>query len=57
MKMFVGQIPRDWYEDDCRQLLEPYGEIYAINILKDKETKKSKGMSVQVSGLFCFCHL
>ncbi|KAH7644145.1 cugbp elav-like family member 2 isoform x3 [Dermatophagoides farinae] len=41
--MFVGQIPRDWYEDDCRQLLEPYGEIYAINILKDKETKKSKG--------------
>lgn len=43
MKMFVGQIPRDWCEDDCRRLLEQYGEIYAINILKDKETKKSKG--------------
>ena len=43
MKMFVGQIPKDWSEDDCRKLLEPYGPIYAINLLRDKETKQSKG--------------
>lgn len=43
MKMFVGQIPKDWTEEDCRKLLEPYGSIHSLNILKDKDTKKSKG--------------
>lgn len=43
MKMFVGQIPRDWSENECRQLLEPFGDIYSINLLKEKDTKKSKG--------------
>lgn len=43
MKMFVGQIPKCWTEFECRQLLEPYGQIYALNILKDKDSKKSKG--------------
>lgn len=51
MKMFVGQIPKDWNEDDCRKLLEPYGEIYSINILRDKETKKSKGKG----WILCWC--
>ncbi|XP_054159078.1 CUGBP Elav-like family member 2 isoform X2 [Oppia nitens] len=43
MKMFVGQIPRDWTETDCHRLLEPFGDIYGINLLKDKRTNKSKG--------------
>lgn len=46
LKMFIGQIPKDWTETECRQLLEPYGPIYALNILKDKDSKKSKGTVV-----------
>jgi hypothetical protein len=44
LKMFVGQIPRDWKEADCRTLLEQFGDIYAINLLRDKKTSKSKGI-------------
>lgn len=43
MKMFVGQIPKEWTETECRQLLQEFGEIYSINLLKDKRTAKSKG--------------
>jgi hypothetical protein len=44
LKMFVGQIPRDWKEADCRRLLEQFGDIYALNLLRDKKTSKSKGI-------------
>ncbi|CAG2163807.1 unnamed protein product [Oppiella nova] len=42
MKMFVGQIPRDWTETECQKLLEQFGDIHSINLLRDKRTAKSK---------------
>uniref|UniRef100_A0A3Q3A5G1 RRM domain-containing protein n=1 Tax=Kryptolebias marmoratus TaxID=37003 RepID=A0A3Q3A5G1_KRYMA len=36
IKMFVGQIPRSWSEEQLRELFEPYGAIYEINILRDR---------------------
>ncbi|ULU09073.1 hypothetical protein L5515_016018 [Caenorhabditis briggsae] len=43
IKMFVGQIPRQWNEVDCRRLFEQYGSVYSCNILRDKSTQTSKG--------------
>lgn len=43
IKMFVGQIPRDWTEKECRSLFEPFGEVYSLNILKDKTNGVSRG--------------
>ena len=43
IKMFVGQIPRDWSELECRSLFEQFGDIYSLNVLKDKSTGLSKG--------------
>ncbi|KAF1767848.1 hypothetical protein GCK72_007807 [Caenorhabditis remanei] len=43
IKMFVGQIPRQWNEVDCRRLFEAYGSVYSCNILRDKSTQTSKG--------------
>ncbi|XP_074599334.1 CUGBP Elav-like family member 2 isoform X2 [Brevipalpus obovatus] len=43
IKMFVGQIPRDWDETNCRNLLEEYGDIHSLNILRDKKTAVSRG--------------
>lgn len=40
--MFVGQIPREWSEDEVRVLFEPFGEIFALNLLRDKQTRISK---------------
>uniref|UniRef100_A0A914WYD8 RRM domain-containing protein n=1 Tax=Plectus sambesii TaxID=2011161 RepID=A0A914WYD8_9BILA len=43
IKMFVGQIPRSWGEDQCRQLFEQYGPVHQLNVLRDKTTQTSKG--------------
>ncbi|VDD93884.1 unnamed protein product [Enterobius vermicularis] len=41
--MFVGQIPRSWGEDECRELLEQFGSVYQLNVLRDKATQASRG--------------
>ncbi|XP_051997729.1 CUGBP Elav-like family member 1 isoform X6 [Xyrauchen texanus] len=45
IKMFVGQIPRMWSEDQLRELFEPYGSVYEINVLRDRSQNppQSKG--------------
>lgn len=43
IKMFVGQIPRDWTEYECRELLSEFGEIYSLHVLRDKKTSISRG--------------
>ncbi|XP_076045922.1 bruno 1 isoform X10 [Oratosquilla oratoria] len=43
IKMFVGQIPRSMDEADLKKMFEDYGEVYQINVLRDKVTGQSKG--------------
>ena len=43
IKMFVGQLPRSFTEDDVHKLFEDFGLIYQINMLRDKSTGHSKG--------------
>uniref|UniRef100_A0A0N5AL45 CUGBP Elav-like family member 2 n=1 Tax=Syphacia muris TaxID=451379 RepID=A0A0N5AL45_9BILA len=43
IKMFVGQIPRSWGEDECLELFEKYGPVYQLNVLRDKTTQASRG--------------
>lgn len=48
IKMFVGQIPRSWSEKELKELFEPYGAVYQINVLRDRSQNppQSKGMVV-----------
>lgn len=44
IKMFVGQIPKDWSETECRDLLfSAFGDIHSLRVLRDKETGQSRG--------------
>ncbi|XP_030073081.1 CUGBP Elav-like family member 2 isoform X3 [Microcaecilia unicolor] len=45
IKMFVGQIPRSWSEKELKELFEPYGAVYQINVLRDRSQSppQSKG--------------
>lgn len=44
LKMFVGQIPRDWSEVYCRHLLLEFDvRIKEVNVLRDKKTGISRG--------------
>lgn len=49
IKMFVGQIPRSWSEKELKELFEPYGAVYQINILRDRSQNppQSKGTARQ----------
>uniref|UniRef100_A0A1A9WZM4 RRM domain-containing protein n=1 Tax=Glossina brevipalpis TaxID=37001 RepID=A0A1A9WZM4_9MUSC len=45
IKMFVGQVPKSWDEPKLRALFEQYGRIHTLNILRDKVTMMSRGLS------------
>jgi RNA recognition motif-containing protein len=55
IKMFVGQLPRTFTEEDCRKVFEEFGPIHSINILRDKVSGQGKGKQTFFSsrqGLF-----
>ena len=43
IKMFVGQIPRFMSEADIKKIFEEFGQVYQLNILRDKQSGESKG--------------
>ena len=43
IKLFVGQIPKTWEEEDIREILEPHGSIRELTVLKDKLSGTHKG--------------
>ena len=45
IKLFVGQVPSSWEEKDLRPVMEVFGQISDMIILKDKLSGISKGQS------------
>jgi len=43
IKLFVGQVPREWSESDLKTIFEPFGEIHSLNLLQDKASGQHKG--------------
>lgn len=43
IKMFVGQIPKNWDEVKLKEFFEQFGPVYHLNILKDKQNETSRG--------------
>ena len=43
IKLFIGQIPKTWEEEEIREILEPHGSIRELTILKDKISGTHKG--------------
>lgn len=43
IKLFVGQIPKDYGEPQVRELLEQFGPITDVTIIKDRVTDVPKG--------------
>ncbi len=43
MNIYVGNLSYDAAEDDLRQAFESYGEVVSVNIIKNKNTGRSRG--------------
>lgn len=43
MKLFVGNLPKEYTEDDLVQLLSEFGTPSNAKIIKDRETGQSRG--------------
>ena len=43
IKLFVGQIPRTWDETELREILEPFGAIQELTVLRDRMSGTHKG--------------
>jgi RNA recognition motif-containing protein len=43
MNIYVGNIPRETTESDVRDAFEQFGEVSAVNLIKDKFTNTLKG--------------
>ncbi len=43
MNIYIGNLNYRVREDDLRQVMEEYGAVDSVKIIKDRETGKSKG--------------
>lgn len=48
VKLFVGQIPKTWEEESIRPVMEEYGTVKDIKIIRDKVTNAHRGMAYLV---------
>ncbi len=43
IKLFIGQVPKNYEEQDLTNILEPFGPIHELCIHKDKATNAHRG--------------
>ncbi len=45
VNLYVGNLSFNATEDDIQQAFAPYGEVASVNIIKDRETGRSRGFA------------
>jgi RNA recognition motif-containing protein len=42
-RIYVGNLPYTFREEEIAQLFAPYGEVYEVRLITDRDTRQSKG--------------
>lgn len=45
IKLHVGNLPFTATEDDVRELLERFGQVYSVHLVQDRKTGSSRGFA------------
>lgn len=45
MNMYVGNLSYNVKESDLRQVMEEYGVVESVNLITDRESRRSKGFA------------
>lgn len=45
MRLYVGNVPFSTTDEELHALFEPYGEIVSANVIRDRETDRSRGFA------------
>ena len=48
VQIFLGGLPYHFSEEQCRQLLEPFGDLRSFELVRDREKGESKGYGFAV---------
>ena len=48
VQIFLGGLPYHFSEEQCRQLLEPFGDLQSFELVRDREKGESKGYGFAV---------
>jgi RNA recognition motif-containing protein len=43
IRIYVGNLPYTFREEEIAQLFAPYGEIHDVRLITDRDTRQSKG--------------
>ena len=43
VKLFIGQVPKEWGEKELRETFGKYGEIAFMKVITDRESGQPKG--------------
>jgi cold-inducible RNA-binding protein len=42
-RIYIGNLPYTFREEDIAQLFSPYGEVFEVRLITDRDTRQSKG--------------
>ncbi|HIO02787.1 MAG TPA: RNA-binding protein [Alphaproteobacteria bacterium] len=45
MRLYVGNLQREFNEVDVRELFSPYGQVDSVTIIRDSDTRRPKGFA------------
>ncbi len=45
MRIYVGNLQREFNEGDVRELFSSHGQVGSVSIIRDRDTRRSKGFA------------
>jgi cold-inducible RNA-binding protein len=45
IRIYVGNLPYSYREEEVAQLFVPYGEVREVRVITDRDTRQSKGFA------------